>query len=67
MNLNTRWQQVTSVLMAEMISLRTDYNICVAPFRVEVDYRLVHEVLKYSVIQKDGLNFVSLYFKIRNW
>jgi len=21
----------------------------------------------YSVIQKDGLNFVSLYFKIRNW
>jgi len=24
------------------------------------------EAAKYSVIQKDGLNFVSLHFKIRN-
>jgi len=23
------------------------------------------KILKYSVIKKDGLNFVSLYFKIR--
>jgi len=26
---------------------------------------LLHTMQKYSVIQKDGLNFVRLYFKIR--
>jgi hypothetical protein len=33
--------------MEEMISLRTDCNICTAPLRIGVDYRLVHDFFKY--------------------
>jgi len=34
-------------------------------YRAAASQRLRNTGLKYSVIQKDGLNFVSPYFKIR--
>ena len=36
-------------------------------FGIPANSQTIQNVKQYSVIQKDGLNFVSIYFKIRTW